>query len=137
MIVIGGRRYTIADPLRCPRAMVLHLRTILAPTGFDRIEPLPDEALDEFLNRKAETVLPVAAAFLGAMLLPESRSEADWSPVLAKRTTRRLRALDGPTAKEGIEGLARICAARLHDARARLIEAQMRGAVQAQRPTVH
>src|SRR5690606_15042068 len=113
MIVLGNRRYLFADPRRCPRAMLLHLRSVLAPTPFDTLEPAPDEALVDFLNRKADCAKTVAVPFLASMLLPEGYSEAEWSPALARRIERRLRALNGSTAQAKLKETARLGALSL------------------------
>lgn len=110
IFLLDGDRYRIADPRRFGRSMIDYLRAILAPTDFDRVEPGPDEAPEDFLNRQSECAVAVAVPFVAAMLVPEGRLEADWSPTLAKRTERRLRRLEGPTVQGNIEDVARLCA---------------------------
>lgn len=115
VLTIGGRRFAMADVRKCSLEMIEHLRSVLAATEFDRITPRPGELAVDFLNRKADTVLPAAMPFVAAMLLPAGRSEPDWSLAMTRRTERHLATL-GTDQRRHLDELARLGAMRLLDA---------------------
>lgn len=114
-ITVGERRYRVADPRRCPVAMLEHVRAVLAPTMFDAIVPFEGELAVDFIQRKCEAATEAAVPLVAAFLLPPNRTESEWTVAHASRVQRRLERL-GPVVKANVHELAQVCAARLLDA---------------------
>lgn len=104
---LGGRRFVAADLSRRTVRQHHHLAAITREVGSPKRMPAEGEDPVEYLVEWNADVLASGQAcrLLAAFLLPEGRTEADWSLAMARETQTFLEGLQDETDRELVDQL--------------------------------